>query len=78
MHSWTLLLGVASKALSVTIGPVDYPPAPMNHVKYLRAGPAEMPVQNWYTANANHFRLSDFRQAEIQNTTGLSDEPSTA
>ena len=25
-------------------------PAPMNHVKYLRAGPAEMPFQNWYTA----------------------------
>ena len=24
-------------------------PAPMNHVKYLRAGPAEMPFQNWYT-----------------------------
>ena len=23
----------------------------MNHVKYLRAGPAEMPFQNWYTAN---------------------------
>jgi len=33
------------------------PPAPMNHVKYLRAGPAEMPFQNWYTANTNHFRL---------------------
>jgi len=36
-----------------------YPPAPMNHVKYLRAGPAEMPFQNWYTANTNHFRLTD-------------------
>jgi len=35
------------------------PPAPMNHVKYLRAGPAEMPFQNWYTANTNHFRLTD-------------------
>ena len=31
----------------------------MNHVKYLRAGPAEMPFQNWYTANTNHFRLTD-------------------
>ena len=35
------------------------PSAPMNHVKYLRAGPAEMPFQNWYTANTNHFRLTD-------------------
>jgi len=33
------------------------PPAPMNHVKYLRAGPAEMPFLNWYTANTNN--LSD-------------------
>jgi len=31
----------------------------MNHAKYLRAGPAEMPFQNWYTANTNHFRLTD-------------------
>ena len=37
----------------------SYPPAPMNHVKYLRTGPAEMPFQNWYTANTNHFRLTD-------------------
>jgi len=29
----------------------------MNHVKYLRAGPAEMPFLNWYTANTNN--LSD-------------------
>jgi len=36
-----------------------YPPAPMNHVKFLRAGPAEMPFQNWYTANTNYFRLTD-------------------
>ena len=35
------------------------PPAPMNHVKYLRAGPAEMPCRNWYTANTNHFHLTD-------------------
>ena len=33
--------------------------APMNHVKYLRASPAEMPFQNWYTANTNHFHLTD-------------------
>jgi len=50
----------------------------MNHVKYLRAGPAEMPFQTWYTANTNHFRLTDFCQAEIKNTTGLSNKPSTA
>ena len=35
------------------------PPAPMNHVKYLRADPAEVPFQNWYTANTNHFHLTD-------------------
>jgi len=50
----------------------------MNRVKYLRAGPAEMPVQNWYTASSNHFRLTDFCQAKIINTSGLSNEPSTA
>ena len=38
---------------------IRIPPAPMNHVKYLRAGPAEMPFQNWYTANTNHLRLTD-------------------
>jgi len=49
----------------------------MNHVKYLRAGPAEMPFQNWYTANTNHFRLTDFCQAEMKNTTGLSNKHRT-
>jgi len=35
-------------------------PAPMNHVKYLRASPAEMPFQKWYTAaNTNYFELTD-------------------
>jgi len=50
----------------------------MNHVKYLMAGPAEMPFENWYTANTIHFRLTDFCQLEIKNTTGLSNKPSTA
>ena len=31
----------------------------MNHVKYLRAGPAEIPFRNWYTANTNHFEMTD-------------------
>jgi len=31
----------------------------MNHVKYLRAGPAEMPVQTWYTANTHHYFSPD-------------------
>jgi len=44
----------------------------MNHLKNLRAGPAEMPFQNWYTAN--HF-LRDFCHWEIKNTTRLSNEP---
>ena len=35
------------------------PPAPMNHVKYLSAGPAEMSFRNWYTANTTHFHLTD-------------------
>jgi len=50
----------------------------MNHAKYLRASPAEMSFQNWYTANTNLFRLTDCCQAEIKNTTGLSTKPSTA
>jgi len=50
----------------------------MNHVKYLRAGPAEMPFQNWYTANTNHLRLTDVCQVEINNTTGLSNKHRTA
>jgi len=54
------------------------PPAPMNHVKYLRAGPAEMPFQNCYTANTNHFRMTDFCQVEINNTTGFSNKHRTA
>jgi len=40
----------------------------MNHVKYSRAGPAEMPFQNWYNDNTNHFSLTDFCQLEIKNT----------
>jgi len=50
----------------------------MNHVKYLRAGPAEMPLETWYIVNTNHFRLTDFCQPEIKKTTELSNEPSTA
>jgi len=43
------------------------PPAPMNHVKYLGAGPAEMPFQNWYTATTNHFRqISVWRKSTRQ------------
>jgi len=57
-----------------TITSLKRPPATMNHVKYLRAGPAEMPFQNWYTANTNHFRLTDFCQIEISNTIGLSNK----
>ena len=53
-------------------------PAPMNHVKYLRAGPAEMPFQNWYTATTNHCRLTDFCQVEMNNTTELSNKHRTS
>ena len=53
------------------------PPAPMNHVQNWRADPSEMPFQTWYTANTDHFRLTDFCQVEIKKTTGLSNKPST-
>lgn len=46
--------------------------------KQLRASPADMPLRSWYTACTNHFRLTDFCQAKIINTTGLSNKPSTA
>ena len=32
---------------------------PYESCKILRAGPAEMPFQNWYTANTNHFPPTD-------------------
>ena len=32
-----------------------YPPDPMNHVKYLRAGLAEMPLGNGTPAGTNSF-----------------------
>jgi len=66
---------IINTALQVHLVCMLYPPAPMNHVKYLRAGPAEMPFQNWYTANTNHFCLTDFCQVEIKNTNGLSNKP---
>jgi len=69
MH--VLMVRVCENVISYTH---TSPPAPMNHVKYLRAGPAEMPFQKWYTANTNHFRLTDFCQAEINNTTGFSNK----
>jgi len=40
----------------------------MNHVKYLRAGPAEMSFQNWYIDNTIYFRLTDLCQGEINNS----------
>jgi len=46
----------------------------MNHVKYLRAGPAETPFQNWYTAKKK-IRLTEM---EINNTTVLSNNHRTA
>jgi len=45
----------------------------MNHVKYLRAGPDEMPFRNWYTANTNHFNLTDC-QIEMKNPTILTNK----
>jgi len=47
-----------------------YRPAPMNHVKYLRAGPTEMPFQNLYTAHTNHFHLADSVMWKSKNQLG--------
>jgi len=44
------------------------PPAPYESCKIFE-GPSKMPFQNWYTANTNHFRMTDFCQLEINNTT---------
>jgi len=55
--AWYRLSNIGQR--SATQGVETTPPAPMNHVKYLRAGPAEMPFRNWYTANTNHFKLTD-------------------
>jgi len=46
------------------------PPAPMNHVKDLRAGPGEMPFPNWYTANTNDFHLTDSVMWKSKNQLG--------
>jgi len=51
---------------------------PYESCKIFKGRPAEMPFQNWYTANTNHFRLTDFCPVEIKTTTGLSNKPSTA
>ena len=54
------------------------PPAPMNQVKYLRAGPAEMPFWKLVHRQYKSFPPDRFCQVEIQKTTGLSNKPSTA
>ena len=50
----------------------------INNFKKLKAGHAEMTFQTWYTADTNHFRITDFCQSEIKKTTGLSSKPSTS
>jgi len=34
-------------------------PVPMDHVKYLRAGPSNMPLRSWYNCGTNHFEQAD-------------------
>jgi len=46
--------------------------------KYLRAGPANLPLGKWYPAGANHFDLADFCLYEMKNPTMLSNKSSTA
>ena len=53
------------------------PPAPMNHVKYLRAGPPEMPLRNlynWYKS----FPPDQRGLVEMKNPTRLSNKTSNA
>ena len=54
------------------------PPALMHYVKHLRAGPAEMPFRNWYTAKTNHFHLTDSVRWKWKNPTRLSNKTSNA
>ena len=35
------------------------PPAPMNHVKIFKVRPRQEAIFYWYTANTNHFHLTD-------------------
>jgi len=35
------------------------PPAPMNHVKIFKVRPRREAIFYWYTANTNHFKLTD-------------------
>jgi len=41
------------------------PPAPMNHVKHLRAGLTEMPFQTWYTATTPLIQIISIRQISV-------------
>jgi hypothetical protein len=66
-----------------------YPPAPINHVKYSRAVPPKClfktgtpPIQiisvfHISVKRNSKTQMTEFCQAEIQNTTGLSNKPST-
>ena len=64
--------------ITISISMSISPPAPMNHVKYLSASPAEMPFRNWYTANTNHFHLTDSVRWKLKNPTRLSNKSSNA
>ena len=54
------------------------PPAPMNHVKNLRAGPSKMTPRCWYICGTNHFDQADFCLAEMKKPTMLSNKSITA
>jgi len=43
-----------------------------------KSRPAEVPFQNWYTVNTNHFMMTDFCHFEIKTTTGFSNKHCTA
>jgi len=55
----------------------DHPPLWIMQ-KYLRAGPAQMPLGNWYPAGTYNFHPKDVCRAEMKKPTMLSNKNSTA
>jgi len=53
------------------------PPAPINHVKYLRAGPPEMPLLYWYNCGTKILK-DQGGLFEMRERTRLSNKTSTA
>ena len=37
---------------------IYYPSDPVNHAKFLRSSPTDMPLGSWYLSGTKHFRLT--------------------